>query len=366
MMTATSGIGRPAASFPLARRLLPVAAIIASLGAGLLVLAVTPTDLLGYDYQAYLSAARRIVEGQPLYDTAVDVAGGFAIYLYPPPFALAMVPFLVLPATLGPWVWAGLLYVSFCIGCLALPVRSEVRWLTLLLMGTSWPFIYSLKLGQVGPLLVLTFALGWRWMDRPIGLGASIAAGTIVKLQPAALIGWAAVNRRWRAIGAALACLAIAAIVITPVVGIGAWFDYVALLARVSQPLTTPHNFTPGAVLYELGVSEAIASVIQLASTVAAIAVTVWTWFKRGPVVGYLATVVASQLVSPLLWDHYAVVLAVPIAFLLERRAWWVLAIPAAVSVLLITVTPPIAYPVAFWATLLGVALQRDEVDVDA
>jgi len=362
-MTATPGIGQPVAALPVARRLLPVAAVAASLGATLIVLAVTPADLLGYDYQAYLSAARRLVEGQPLYDTTVDVAGGFAIYLYPPPFALAMVAFLLLPTTVGPWVWAGVLYVSFVIGCLAMPVRSEIRWLTLLLMGTSWPFVYSLKLGQVGPLLVLTFALGWRWIDRPVQLGAAIAAGTIVKLQPVALLGWAAATRRWRAIGAALAILFVAGIIVTPLVGPGAWLDYFALLTRVSQPVTTPHNFTPGAVLYGLGLTEGMASTVQLVGTVTAIGVTVWTWLRRGPAVGYLATVVASQLVSPLLWDHYAVVLAVPFAYLIDRRQWWALAIPVILSLLLFPVTPPIAYPLAFWALLLGVAVQRGGPD---
>jgi alpha-1,2-mannosyltransferase len=353
-------IGRPAA-LPAPPLLLPVAAIGMSLGAAVLVLAVTPADLLGYDYSAYVAAARRLVEGLPLYDPAVDVAGGFAIYLYPPPFALAMVPFLALPPAAGPWVWAGLLYAAFVIGCLAMPVGHTARWLTVLTMGASWPVVYSLKLGQVGPLLVLTLALGWRWLDRPLLLAGSIAAGTLVKLQPVALLGWAVVTRRWRAALATVAILVLAGLLITPLVGLGAWSDYAALLARVNQPVTTPHNFTPGAVIRELGVPETLAMVVQSISTLAAIGLTAWTWFRRAPAVGYLSTVVAGQLVSPLLWDHYAAVLALPVAFLLDRRRWWILVIPIALSLPLLFIVPPIVYPIVFWAALIGSALQREE-----
>ena len=39
-----------------------------------------------------------------------------------------------------------------------MPVRPSVQWLTVLLAGLSWPFLYAVKLGQVGPLLFLLFA----------------------------------------------------------------------------------------------------------------------------------------------------------------------------------------------------------------
>jgi hypothetical protein len=88
----------------LAAALLPVLAIAVSLGSGLLALAVTPADLLGYDYAAYLEAARRIVDGRPLYDLTVTETGGFGFFYYPPPFAVLMLPFLVLPAECGSWI----------------------------------------------------------------------------------------------------------------------------------------------------------------------------------------------------------------------------------------------------------------------
>src|SRR5262249_31402946 len=71
---------------------------------------------LGYDFEAYLPAAQRLLHGQPLYDPSFSVAGGFAIYLYPPPFALAVVPFALLPSTLATWAWLVALVAAFVVG----------------------------------------------------------------------------------------------------------------------------------------------------------------------------------------------------------------------------------------------------------
>jgi hypothetical protein len=81
----------------------------------------------------------------------------------------------------------------------------------------------------------------------------------------------------------------------------------------------------------------------------------------------YLIAVVASQLVSPILWDHYAMLLLLPIAYLCSAGRWWALAIPLVTAWPLVGVTPPIAYPVAFWLTAVGLlfvgrAARRAEV----
>ena len=81
---------RGSASAPIAG-VLPVVALVAFV-AVVGAVAVAAGPLLGYDFQAYVQAADRLLAGEPLYDPAVDVAGGFAIYLYPPPFAARVRP----------------------------------------------------------------------------------------------------------------------------------------------------------------------------------------------------------------------------------------------------------------------------------
>jgi hypothetical protein len=334
---------------------LPIAAVAS------LILIVGPILLsagstLGYDYHAYANAAERLIHGQALYDPSVNVAGGFAIYLYPPPFVLLALPFDLLPAGLEPSAWIAAMAAAFLVGAALLPVRRDVRWAIVLLGGLSWPLAYSLKLGQVGPLLFLLFAAGWRWLDRPGRLGTAIALGTIVKLQPAILLGWAALTRRWRAIWVGLAVLVIAALLATLVTGLATWTDYVELLRRVSSPVTTAHNFTPGAIAFQLGVSESVASMIQLVSTAGAVVFTAWVAVKRPADVGYLTAATASQLLSPLLWDHYAMLLLLPVAWLLERRRWWAALIPLATAtpIVLLGIVPAAVYPVLFWLGLVA------------
>ncbi|MBF6605805.1 MAG: DUF2029 domain-containing protein [Chloroflexi bacterium] len=338
---------RPGRAARLGRAVLPVLAILIFVAATVAI-AWAARDTLGYDYQAYVRAAERLVAGQALYDPNVNVAGPFAIFLYPPPFALAMVPFSWLPAGTGPAVWTAVLAIAYVLGVAILPVRRDVRWVTLLLAGICWPFLYSIKLGQVGPLLFLAFAAGWRWRDRPGILGAAIAIGALIKVQPAILFGWALATGRRRAVVIGVVILVGASLVATAIAGSGVWLDYVAILGRVSSPVTTPHNYTPGALAYGAGASLAVATAIQWGWVALAVAIVLGAWWRADAETGYVTTAIASQVISPLLWEHYAMLLLLPTALLLERRQWWAVALP-----LLPWLGPP-AYPIVFLAGLIG------------
>lgn len=343
----------PSPAVRLARAALPIVALLVFIG-GTAAIAWAARDTLGYDFQAYVQAANRLLAGQPLYDPAVDVAGGFAIFLYPPPFAVLMIPFTWLPAGSGPMVWTVVLAAAFAIGCALLPVRPSVRWTVLLLAGICWPYLYSVKLGQVGPLLFLSFAAGWRWRDRPGPLGVAMAFGTIVKVQPALLFGWAVVTRRYRAAVIGIAVLAAAAVATTIVTGPGTWADYAAILGRVSAPVTTPHNFTLGALLYGAGVELGLATVVQWLGVIVTVVVVLYAWWRADPVTSYVTTVVGSQLVSPLLWEHYAMLLLIPVALLLERGHWWAIALP------LLPWLGPATYPPIMFIGLVGPILTAE------
>jgi alpha-1,2-mannosyltransferase len=335
------------------RRFLPFAAVVV-VSLGVLTALLPSTENLGYDYQAYVRAGQRILDGQPLYDVNVETAGGFAIYLYPPPFAVAMVPFALLPDDVARSLWIGLMLVAFLAAIAVMPVRPTIRWLVLLLGGLDWPFMYALRLGQVGPFLLLLFALAWRWRDQQDRFGVVGATGAIAKLQPGLMLAWALLTRRWRAVIVGSAILVVAAAASTLVVGLAAWSDYARVLGAVSTPVTTVHNFTPGAVAYQLGVPEGPATVIQalaLAGTVIAVLAAIrWSTAEAS----LLAAIVASQLLSPLLWDHYAVVLLLPVAYLLARGYAWAVLIPLATWFPLALMAPPIVYPIVFAIGLMA------------
>ena len=310
---------------------------------------------LGFDFLSYDLAVRRFFDGGVLYDQSFDYTGAFGLFYYPPPFVLFAAPLALLDPTLAAWIWTGALVVAFAAGVALMPVDRRTRWLILLLGGISWPMVYAIKLGQVGPILLVTFAIGWRWMDRPWRFGAAAAVGTAIKLQPALLFIWAVVTGRRRAVAAGIAILAVLAVAATIVAGPNSWVDQATLLARVSRPIDTPHNMTPGRLAFEAGLGQGVAWAIQIANWVLVGGILIVATLRCTPVSSYMAVVIATQLVSPILWDHYALVLLLPVAWLVARGHRWTVIIPLATSIIFVGAIPPIAYPLAYWVTLIVV-----------
>lgn len=335
---------------------LPVVAITAfAVVVGGVLAAGAAAGTLGYDFLAYHIAARRLLEGGPLYDLTYTAAGGFGLFYYPPTFVLLALPFAGLDPTIASWLWSGGLVVAILAGIALLPVSATVRWGVLLLAALDWPVSYAIRLGQVGPLLFLAFAAGWRWLDRPAVLGATGAIGAAIKIQPGLVLAWAVATGRWRAVAVGAALLVALAAAATVVVGPGAWFDYRTLLARVSDAITTPQNLAPAAVAFRSGLSAGSAAILQWI-TWAVVLVAVGVGIARtSSVASYLSVVVASQLLSPVLWDHYAMLLLLPVAWLLSRGRTWAAAIPLATSIPLVLFEPAAIYPIAFGVTLAAV-----------
>jgi alpha-1,2-mannosyltransferase len=323
-----------------------------AIGVGSAMTLAVAGDTLGYDFTAYHRAAVRVLAGGPAYDLSFEVAGVFGLFFYPPTFVPLVLAFGALPLGVATWAWTGLLGLALGAGILALPVRRRTRWWIVLLAGQSWPLLYALKLGQVGPLLFVLFAVGWRWLDRPLGLGASGALGAAIKLQPGIVLAWAVLTRRWAAVAAGAAVLVVLAIAATVVAGTGSWADFLGLLGRVSDPIATPHNFTPGAVAYQLGMGRDAAAILQWAAMAMVVVVVVIAALALDAAPSYLVAVVASQLLSPILWDHYAMLLLLPVAWLIDRGHGWAALVPLATSIVFVGATPAITYPAAFAATL--------------
>ena len=343
-MTSTSWVSRIA---------IVVVAIVAFEAIGLALVALGTANL-GYDFEAYLRAASRVLDGAPLYDLSVNVAGGFAIFLYPPPFGLAFTPFALVSRDIGLWQWEALLVACLTIAIAILPVGARIRWILLGLCIVSWPVLYSILLGQVGTILLLLFAIGWRWRDRPGVLGLSMATGALIKVQPVILLAWAGATGRWRAVAVSLGVFVVAALVATLAFGPGVWSDYIAMLGRVNSSVTTTNAFSVGAILYQAGVAEGTAQTVQTITTVGVIVVVVAAILRSSAEVSYITTAVASQVLSPLVWDHYAVVLILPVAWLLEHGRWWALGIMLVTSIPLVLFLPTAIYPVLFGIGLMA------------
>jgi len=326
--------------------------------------AAAGSGTLGYDYRAYDLAVDRLIAGQPLYDPNAQSMGDFGLFFYPPPFALLVAPIALLPGDAGVWVWTLLLLAATVAAVALMPISARSRLAVLLLAALSWPVLYSIKLGQVGPIILLLFAIGWRWMERPWVLGTSAALGAAIKIQPGLILGWTLLTGRIRATVVGLVVLAALAIAGTVAAGPQAWLDQAQLLQRVNEPILTPHIVGVGRLLYEAGASETVATIASVANLAAVAAVTLFAILRASAVASYLAVAVASHFISPVLWEHYALVLLLPTALLIDRGRWWAALIPLATSTIPTMAEaagtsalglPLAIYPVAFWVALLAV-----------
>ena len=112
----------------LLRAVLPIAAIVSVVlfvGATLAVAG----DTLGFDYLAYHVAARRVLEGQPLYDMGFEAIKGWGLFYYPPLFLPFILPFGLLDPTFATWLWIAVILAAFFIGVAILPVSRTIKWL---------------------------------------------------------------------------------------------------------------------------------------------------------------------------------------------------------------------------------------------
>ena len=113
----------------------------------------------------------------------------------------------MVPLSLLPFALAGILYTLASVAAMLAGIRLlGVRdWRCLALVLISWPFIYGLYLGAVGPFLVLGAGVAWRFRDRVWPPALAIAAIVAAKVFPWPLGVWLLITRRWRALAVAVA-----------------------------------------------------------------------------------------------------------------------------------------------------------------
>ncbi len=312
---------------------------------------------LGCDYLTYDAAARRWVAGEAMYDLSITTTGECGIYQYPPSFLALVLPFTILPPEAATWAW-----IAGCVACVLaavalMPVSTPVRLVTLALAGTSWPVLFAVKVGAAGPLLLLLFAAAWRWLDRPVPLGSTVAVGALAKLQPGLLLAWMALTGRWRAFIVS-ASIGFAVVALGFVADRQSWTDFFTVVRTLSgTALEAPANFAPGSLAMRwFGMSPDAARVAGTVHTLLVLALVVVSARRSTADASLLVAVVASQIVAPVMWDHYAMVLFLPMAWLLERRHAWALAIGIAFNAMFVLWVPPLAYVALMDGTMLAVA----------
>jgi len=308
------------------------------------------------DFTRGFVAARWVAEGRPL--GALDGPAGNAqaaqvgadpVDVPCGPFYLNPPPALLLPRALLPlgYRWAARAWLALSVAAawalgsilLALGRRSDrlppphlaaVATLAILL----WPpTTRNVIVGQWSLLLAALLALGWWCRERGAehALGGVVGAATVIKLGPAALLGYLALRRARLLVSAAAVALGLCALAWPLTGGWEAWRAFFrdgppdvlcwqtfvdntgslrGLLARalVGDALVRPLVHAPG-----LARALHLAAALLLVGGAALV-----TWRRRrlppdaddGPVLALWATLI--PLVGPLSWSHYPLFLLLP------------------------------------------------------
>lgn len=268
------------------------------------------------DFEVYRTAARRALNGEPLY-RATD---GHYQFKYLPAFALAIAPFAMFDREAAKVMWfalsAGLLTAFVRWSVRALPERRRTErvliWLTVLFMAKF--YAHELTLGQTNILLgtLLVGALLAVQIDQPYVAGVLIGAAVFVKPYALLLLPWLAFTY---GAGAALTGIAvIGAGLLFPALVYG-WSGNIALLVDWGQTVT---GSTEGNLLGADNVSLAAmwAKWLGIGAPATALA-TVTT----GVVLGLIATVWVrrAQIDNPDYLEFSLLMLVIP---LLSPQGW--------------------------------------------
>ncbi|MFZ0042387.1 MAG: glycosyltransferase family 87 protein, partial [Solirubrobacteraceae bacterium] len=243
----------------------------------------------------------------------------FSIPVYPAFANVAVVPLSVLPLWLAQGIYTVLSFAAMVLGLRLLGVRD---WRCLALALISYPFLYGVFLGAVGPFLVLGAGIAWRWRDRLWPPALAIAAIVATKIFPWTLGVWLLITKRYRT----AALTAVACLVFT----FGAWAiigwhglaQYPQMLSNMSL-LQEGRAASVVTVLHIAGLSPALCTAVAM---ILAIAILGLAWrLADGPDGDRRAfglAIIAALTSTPIVWEHYMVLVFVPIALATPELSW--------------------------------------------
>jgi glycosyl transferase family 87 len=296
------------------------------------------TGPLPYDLTVFLRAADDVLAGRSPFPSG-EAFTSDASYVYPPLLAIAAIPLAVLPVAAAVLIWTTLAVTAVGAALWLLDVRDwRVYGLALLLPATR----DAVGGGSIGPFLVLATAVAWRYRDRKAPMAATaIGLAAALKLFVWPLIAWFAATRRWRAALVAIAVGGGAMLASWAVIGFRGLGEYPAVLRRLTD-LEAKESYSVLAVGQALGLSTPLSVVLSLTLGAIFLAVMVRaagdvrrTASERDRV-SLTAAIAASLAITPILWNHYLVLLVVPLALARPRLSplWLVPLVPSAFEVL--------------------------------
>jgi hypothetical protein len=269
-----------------------------------------------WDFRAFYEGGHRYLDGKsPYVSRSLADLTGQRTFVYPPPAAALFAPVTLLPYHLAAGLFVCVSGVMLVAALYLLGLR-DIRCYAAVLIGA--PALEGLDLGTVSPILVFLLALVWRYRDRRWIAASALALLVLSKLFLWPVAVWLVATRRSRsALTAAVASVLAVAAASIPL-GFDVLSRYASLLRTVSG-LEGPMS----ASLYGLG------GAVTGSTTAGAVLSLVLGGFLMAGVAllgrrdederAFRFAVVAALALTPIVWNHYLLLLYVPLALTRPR-----------------------------------------------
>ncbi len=272
---------------------------------------------IGFDLRhAYLPAAHDVLQGlSPYAGAGAQSFVDQTTYVYPPLLAVVVSPLTLLPATAASLLGAVTLLLVVPTTLLLLGVRDWRCYGVVLLWAPVFDAIDNVN---VSLLVALGLALAWRYRGRPLLAGVALGVGVALKVFAWPLLLWPVATGRLRAGALSIAVATVAVVVPWAALGFEGLSAYPNLLRRLSE-YERDRSYSLHAVLTGVGLPSSVASGAMVA-VAAVLLVGVFFLGRRGAELPAFALAIAVALaVSPIVWQHYLVLLLVPLAIARPR-----------------------------------------------
>jgi hypothetical protein len=286
-------------------------------------------DHFAFDFHQFWQGGHDVVNGHSPYPDAdsLPTRGGASLdpteiqrvfrFPYPAPAALAMAPLGLLPFTLAAWI-----FVLGSVGAVfvALRLLGVVDWRCYGIAFASMTTLGALRLGTFTPLLLLGLALAWRHRDNRLAAAATVGCVIVAKIFLWPLLIWLVLTRRVAT--AALAVLVAAVITAGSwaVLGFAGLGDYPKLLSSLAGAVQGK-GWSTVALGLSLGLSTGVAKALAWALGCLALAGARFGPRRKRDLWVFALAIAAAILFSPIVWLHYFLLLAAPLAIAYPRLA---------------------------------------------
>jgi Glycosyltransferase family 87 len=268
------------------------------------------------DFLTFRAAASALLHGRSPYphlDPSVLAIGHS--FVYPPIAAYPFIPFTVLPAHVA---IVSYLVASLAAIAAALWIIGVRDWRVLGVVLLWQPVLMWLIEGPIEPWMLLLLALGWRWRTYAFRVAAIVALLVSLKLFLWPLLVWLLATRRYRAFLASVAMSAAFTLLPFASVGIHALRIYPQLL----RTLTNVYGASSFSLLavFESVMSSHRAEMATLGGALALIGLIGFVAAREdGDRRAFSVAIVGAVMLSPIVWAHYFLLLAAPIALARPR-----------------------------------------------